>query len=301
MFGRLTSLCGAIIVSAGVSELCFADDKSVAPQNLDLASVLELPNDETMIRLRSGSQAKLKMPDNKTLAIRRSEGRLLVELQQKNEPTTITLVDQEAVTTSDRSTEVRLVDANFDGLRDLLVETGIGYGGVNVFFELLLGTETGFEVSLVHSDLSNPEIDPTLKQIRTSMRSGPNWHLGVYEIEDARPYLHMTTTAAGDGLEYVRFLTSDGSLAREMITDALQDDPEDWKPISLKLPQDALFPLRSEPDTASATTDALPEESTVLLRRLSKNKDFILVEHAKSGVNGWLKTEWLPMPEGLQF
>lgn len=300
MFGRLTSLCGAIIFFAGMSGICFAEDQSVAPKTLDLASVLELPNDETMIRLGSSSHARLSLPDNKTLTIRRSEGRLLLELQQAGEPTA-TLVDQEAVTTSDRSLEVRLVDANFDGLRDLLVETGIGYGGVNVFFNLLLGTETGFEASLAQSDLSNPEIDPALKQIRTSKRSGPSWHLEVYEITDTRPYLHMTTTAAGDGVEYVRFLKHDGTLDREMITDALADDPEDWKPISLKLPDDALFPLRSEPDTASTTKDALPESSTVLLRRLSEDKHFILVEHARSGINGWLKTEWLPMPEGLQF
>lgn len=301
MFGRLTGLCGAIVISAGVSEICFADDKSLVPHILDRASILELPNDETMIRLGAESEAKLQMPDDRILVMRRSEERLVVELQQNDEPATTTLVNQVSVTTTNRSTELRLVDANFDGLRDLLVETGIGYGGVNVFFKLLLGTQTGFEPSLAQSDLSNPEIDPTLKQIRTSTRSGPNWHLGVYEVEDQRPYLHMTTTAAGDGVEYVRFLETDGSLAREMITDALADNPEDWKPISLKLPKDALFPLRSEPDTASATADALPEDSTILLRRLSENKDFIFVEHAKSGVTGWLKTEWLPMPEGLQF
>lgn len=301
MFGRLSSLFGALIVFAGATEICFADEKLVTLSSLNKASVLELPNDETMIRLGTGSEARLTMSAEQTLIIRRNEGRLVLELAQEGIPETSVLVDQEAVTTSDRSTEVRLADANFDGVRDLLVETGIGYGGVNVFFDLLLGTETGFETSLAQSDLSNPEIDPTLKQIRTSMRSGPNWQLSVYEVEDARPFLHMITTAAGDGVEYVRFLKTDGSLAREMITDALADDPNDWKPISLKLPTDALFPLRSEPDSASATTDALPENSTVFVRKLSEDKLFTFVEHAKSGVSGWLKTEWLPMPDGLQF
>ncbi|MEP0522072.1 MAG: hypothetical protein ABJO09_17445 [Hyphomicrobiales bacterium] len=300
MFERLTCLCGAFILSIGVSGMCFADNTSVASEHLDQASVLELPNDETMIRLGSGSQARLTLSENTALAIQRSEGRLLLELKQLGEQDAI-LINQEAATASDRSIEVRLVDANFDGLRDLLVETGIGYGGVNVFFKLLLGTATGFETSWAQSDLSNPEIDPALKQIRTSMRSGPSWHLEVYEVADTRPYLHMTTTAAGDGVEYVRFLKQDGSLDREMITDALADDPNDWKPISLKLPKEALFPLRSEPDSASATKAALPESSTVLLRRLSVDKHFILVEHAKSGMDGWIKTEWLPMPEGLQF
>lgn len=301
MFGRLTCLLGTLIVLAGATEVCFADDKPVKLSMLQTASVLELPNDETMIRLGERSEAILTMSAQQTLIIRRTEGRLIAELAQNGEPETTVLINQKAVTSSDRSTEVRLVDANFDGVRDLMVETGIGYGGVNVFFKLLLGTETGFDVTSAQSNLSNPEIDPVLRQIRTSMRSGPSWHLSVYEVEDERPYLHMTATAAGEGVEYVRFLNSDGTIDREMITDALADDPDDWKPISLKLPKDALFPLRSEPDSASSTSDALPENSTVLLRKLSKDKDFTLVEHSKTGVLGWLKTEWLPMPEGLQF
>ncbi|MFK8033989.1 MAG: hypothetical protein AB8B94_07580 [Hyphomicrobiales bacterium] len=301
MLGRLTSLLGALLVITGASENCFANDKTITLSMPHTASVLQLPNDETMIRLGVQSEAILPVSSDQTLIIRRTEGRLIAELAQNDDPESIVLIDQEAVATSDRSTEVRLVDANFDGVRDLMVETRISYGGVNVFFKLLLGTETGFDARSAQSDLSNPEIDPVLKQIRTSMRSGPTWHLSVYEVEDERPYLHMTAVAAGEGVEYVQFLSSDGSIDREMITDALADDPNDWKPISLKLPKGALFPLRNEPNLASSTTDALPENSTVMLRKLSKDKLFTLVEHSKTGVIGWLKTEWLPMPEGLQF
>lgn len=301
MLGRLTKLCGALIFFAGSTQFCLADDHKAIVPDLIQASVLNLPDEATLIRLEADSEAKLELSTEQAITFQRSGNHLTAMLitDENTEPTI--LIDREAVTTSERAIEIRLTDANFDGIRDLLVETSIGYGGVNVFFDLLLGTESGFESVPVQTDLSNPEIDPVLKQIRTSTRSGPTWYLGVYEIEEERPFLHMTTTAAGDGIEYVRFMTSDGALEREMITDALADDPTDWKPIRLTLPKGALFPLRKDANTASEATDALPEDSDVLLLRLSEDKYFTLVEHAKTGVSGWLKTEWLPMPEGLRF
>nr|WP_306264547.1 hypothetical protein [Pararhizobium sp. IMCC3301] len=247
------------------------------------------------------SRAQIALDEDMSLVLMRSGNHIEASVQVRNSPSVAPLFDLVVATLPHQTLEARLSDVNFDGIRDLLVETQVGYGGVNVFFDLYLGTPTGFEPDTAEQGLSNPEIDQGRKQISTMMRSGPTWYRDIYLISNWRPYRFMTTTAAGRGISYARFLSDDGQLQQEMITDAVQEDPRDWQPVQLILPGGAPYPLRGEPDDASATTGALPDGSTILLRRFSEDRRFALVEHANNRMTGWLKTDWLPMPDGVRF
>lgn len=301
MIAHSVRIATALVVAFGASQVCFAIDPVVADEVVGQARILNLPNGETRMHMEQDSAGEISLGSDLSLALTRKGNRVLAFVQNRYAVHADQLFDLEVETLPHRTVEARLTDANFDGIRDLLIETQIGYGGVNVFFDLYLGTDTGFETQTAGQDLSNPEIDPEQEQITTMQRSGPIWRRGVYLIADLRPYHYMTTTAAGDGMEYVRFLTNDGKLDQEMITDALADDPKDWKPLRIELPEGAPFPLRGEPDDGSATSGALPDGSTIVVRRLSEDRKYTLVEHTKTHVSGWLKTEWLPMPDGVRF
>lgn len=301
MIAYSVRFAAVLVFALGVGQACFANDAVVADQIMRQARILDLPNGETRMHLEQDSAGQVELGPDLSLSLLRKGDRIVAFVQNQNAEHADQLFDLEVVTLSHRTVEARLADANFDGIRDLLIETHIGYGGVNVIFDLYLGTETGFEPLAAGQDLSNPEIDAEQKQITTMQRSGPAWRRGVYLITDGKPYHYMTSTAAGDGMEYVRFLTHDGKLDQEMITDALPEDPKDWEPLRIDLPEGAPFPLRGEPIDGSATSDALPDGSTIVVRRLSEDRKYTLVEHTKTHVTGWLKTEWLPMPDGVRF
>lgn len=305
MFAHLIRITTALAFAATAGFSAFADDTD-PPDNpfesaIGAAAILELPTGETRIHLGPNARAEIALNETTSLILMRNGSHIVGTVQPQNSPPAAPLFDLAAATLPQQTLEARLTDVNFDGIRDLLVETQVGYGGVNVFFDLYLGTRTGFETDIAERGLSNPEIDQDRKQITTLMRSGPTWYRDVYLISNLRPYRFMTTTAAGRGIAYARFLSDDGELQREMITNAVQEDPRDWQPLQLNLPRGAPYPLRGEPDDASATSGALPDGSTILLRRLSDDRRFALVEHSKTRITGWLRTDWLPMPDGVQF
>lgn len=301
MIAYSVRFAAALIVAFGASQVCFANDPVAAGEVIRQARILDLPNGESRMHMETNSAGIIALGPDLSLALTRKGDRVIASVRNRNMVHADQLFDLDVKTLPHRTVEARLLDANFDGVRDLLIETQIGYGGVNVFFDLYLGTETGFEPLAAGRDLSNPEVDLEQKQISTMQRSGPTWYRSVYLISDNRPYHFMTTTAAGDGIEYVRFLTNDGKLDQEMVTDALAEDPRDWKPLRIELPEGAPFPLRGEPDDASATSGALPDGSTIFVRRLSEDHRFVLVEHSKGEIKGWLKTEWLPKPDSARF
>jgi len=301
MFAYTVRSAAVLLIVAGAGQACLAAEPAASEHVIRQARILELPSGETRIHMEQDSAGEMALGADFSLSLERKGDRVVGFVQNLKADRTDQLFDLEVVTLPHRTIEARLTDVNFDGIRDLLMETQIGYGGVNVFFDLYLGTDTGFEPQTAGRDLSNPEIDPDQKQITTMQRSGPVWRRSVYLIADGRPYHYMSTTAAGDGMEYARFLTHDGKLDQEMITDALPEDPKDWEPLRIDLPEGAPFPLRGEPADDSVTSDALPDGSTIVVRRLSEDRKYALVEHTKSHVTGWLKTEWLPMPEGIRF
>lgn len=301
MYACSARFAAALLIASGAAQVCVANEPAAAAALDGQARILELPNGETRVHMERDSAGEMAIGEKLSLTLERTEDRVVAFVTNADTDQTDQLFDLQVSTLPHRTLEARIADVNFDGIRDLLIETQIGYGGVNVFFNLYLGTETGFESQAAARDLSNPEIDTEQRQITTMQRSGPLWRRSIYLVSKGRPFHYMSATAAGNGMEYVQFLTHDGKLDQEMITDALPENPEDWEPLRIDLPEGAPFPLRGEPADGSTTSDALPDGSTIMVRRLSDDRKFALVEHTKTHVTGWLKTEWLPMPDGVRF
>lgn len=72
-------------------------------------------------------------------------------------------------------------DINFDGHNDLAVMSGMGYGGVNYFYDFYLyNPKTSmFERTSILPQLSNPAFDLLHNKITWSIRSGPSWNSGA--------------------------------------------------------------------------------------------------------------------------
>lgn len=69
-------------------------------------------------------------------------------------------------------------DVNFDGNNDVALMTGVGYGGVNIFYDYYIfnPATNRLEKSDILLQISNPEITISAKTITSSFRSGPQWY-----------------------------------------------------------------------------------------------------------------------------
>ena len=79
-------------------------------------------------------------------------------------------------------------DVNFDGQTDIGLLTGVGYGGVNYFYDYYIFNPitSKLERSNTLKDISNPIIDTSHKTITSSFRSGPQWYTQNFVWDGSR-------------------------------------------------------------------------------------------------------------------
>lgn len=76
-------------------------------------------------------------------------------------------------------------DINFDGYNDLAVYSGIGYGGVNIFYTYYIFNHKfiRFEKDSILADISNPNFNSAKQQITSSYKSGPEWYIDTFQFD----------------------------------------------------------------------------------------------------------------------
>ena len=84
-----------------------------------------------------------------------------------------------------------LEDFDFDGIKDIGIPTGVGYGGVNIFYNVYrLDRKAGkFVAFAAKASICNPEFDATNKILITNSRSGPCWYGSDYKFDRGEPWL----------------------------------------------------------------------------------------------------------------
>ena len=83
--------------------------------------------------------------------------------------------------------EVLVEDFDFDGCKDIAVPTGIGYGGVNVYYQVYRLRQQAFQPVPWDWALCNPEFLPKERTILTNSRSGPFWYGTDYRMHKGKP------------------------------------------------------------------------------------------------------------------
>jgi hypothetical protein len=93
---------------------------------------------------------------------------------------------------------ILLDDFNFDGFTDIGIPTGIGYGGVNYFYDFYIYDRSSQRFkSLLSPDPDsggwcNPQLEQKSKTIFTSCKSGPQWYSQNYRFYRAKPYVYQS-------------------------------------------------------------------------------------------------------------
>lgn len=76
-------------------------------------------------------------------------------------------------------------DANFDSYKDLAIEIGNGYGGVNFFFNFYLfdPSDKKFKEVAELRSVCNPDIRSEERRILSSCKSGPGYEDTIYQFD----------------------------------------------------------------------------------------------------------------------
>lgn len=87
--------------------------------------------------------------------------------------------------------ELIVEDFDFDGIKDIGIPTGVGYGGVNIFYNVyrLDSNKNKFVVFAEKASICNPEFDSSNKILITNSRSGPCWYGSDYKFDRGNPWL----------------------------------------------------------------------------------------------------------------
>lgn len=91
---------------------------------------------------------------------------------------------------------VLLMDIDFDGYQDVGVLDGVGYGGVNYFWNFYRAdAQRGF---VQVGTIANPRRDDTMGTILSDSRSGPTWTRDVYRADGNALTLQFSRTFWGE-------------------------------------------------------------------------------------------------------
>ncbi|MFK7792377.1 MAG: hypothetical protein AB8B88_06875 [Devosiaceae bacterium] len=126
---------------------------------------------------------------------------------------------------------VLLMDVNFDGFLDVGVLDGVGYGGVNVFWNFFRADADRLFVPV--GTLSNPELDDVMGTVLSSSRSGPFWTREVFRPQGDGLRLQFSRTFWGE-FDLVEFPGLGKGLDVRAVISQIAPDP--WDEASLDDP-----------------------------------------------------------------
>ncbi|MBS2035264.1 hypothetical protein JST97_09755 [bacterium] len=119
----------------------------------------------------------------------RFQGREVLEVTIAGRKQSLPLESVASETNPQARGEVLVEDFDFDGCKDIAVPTGIGYGGVNVFYQVYRLRRQTLEPVPGDWAVCNPEFSPKDRTLLTNSRSGPFWYGTDYRVHQGKPWV----------------------------------------------------------------------------------------------------------------
>lgn len=184
-------------------------------------------------------------------------------------------------------------DIDGDGFRDLLIRTDIGYGGVNLFHDIVMYRDGTGWVNV--GTVSNPEFVAGLDGFTASGRSGPVWSHELWDLgPDGTPYLQRAQTITFGGFELRETFTPDQLLLERIIVAEGSDLTTVQLPVQAIIGPEGASAQSPDPDGMAMALWLEPGRA-VTLRDWDEMSNLVLVETA-DGVTAWIDAEALILP-----
>ncbi len=141
---------------------------------------------------------KLAPEQGKTVTVAITGDQVTATLPNKKSQNLSTKADvEEAAGDAHQVGLAQVGDFNFDGLQDVAMLNGNGYGGVNLFYRLFLWDKAKQQFSEFNEAISNPSLNVSAKELHTAQRDGPKWYSTTYRVDKGRLYPAIDTQMVG--------------------------------------------------------------------------------------------------------
>lgn len=184
-------------------------------------------------------------------------------------------------------------DFDFDGRKDLGIPSGVGYGGVNVFYTVYRyqpASDSFLPVGGKDFPVCNPEFSERAQVLLTNSRSGPMWYGLDYKFKQGKPWIfrRRSPVLLEDLLQGPDLLTlfETHSPQGKLIQSSLSCDSTQPKPVRAVLKQD--LPTSKLPG-ARGLSGLLRAGQTVTLDRVERYGSHLYVQAAAG---------WIMLPDG---
>ena len=113
-----------------------------------------------------------------------------------------------------RTEGAQVGDFNFDGLQDVAILNGNGYGGVNLYYQVYCWDKAKQQFQALDEAVSNPALDVKTQELQSAYRDGPKWYSTTYRVAKGQLYPAVETQMVGtDGAwEYDEFKNPAGKV-----------------------------------------------------------------------------------------
>lgn len=185
-------------------------------------------------------------------------------------------------------------DFNFDGWTDIAVPNGVGYSGVNYFYDLYtFQTSASKFVPLEfpsETGLCNPLIRIATRTIETDCKSGPKYYATDYRFDRGRPYIYrsaeMIVLSAFKEDAYLVYAVSTFNPAGTRLSLSISEDPHR-----------EVAPLRYLPVPKAALYSA-PRASAITSGYIVRGDAIRILSMLESEAGQWLKIAYQSRTSG---
>ena len=128
---------------------------------------------------------------------------------------------------------VSVSDFNFDGWADIAVPSGVGYSGVNYFYNLYTFQPSQSRFVLLEfpgdAGLCNPIIQIATRTIETNCKSVPRYYATDYRFARGKPYIYrsaeMVVLNVFNSDQYLVYAVSTFDSSGKLLRSSISDDP----------------------------------------------------------------------------
>ena len=181
--------------------------------------------------------------------------------------------------------DVKVSDFNFDGWTDIAVPNGIGYSGVNYFYELYAFQPSKSKFVPLEfpgeAGLCNPVIRVATRTIETDCKSGPKNYATDYRFARGKPYIYrsgeMVLLNAFDENNYLTYAVTTFNSSSQMLRSSISDDPHS-----------EVAPLRYLP-VPKATLYSAPRASAITPSYIVRNDAIRILSVLDGEAGQWLR------------
>ncbi len=179
---------------------------------------------------------------------------------------------------------VLVEDFDFDGFNDVGVASGIGYNGVNTFYDVQRYDPTTKKLVKLEGkdfEVSNPTFDTKNQILLSDSRSGPFWYGKDFKFSSSQPWVYRLRTfrnliwdSSEKFLEQSQVFNKAGQMVQSSVTDS--DAKGNPIPVTRTAPE-KLF-LFSAPKASAKTTNFIVRGDKVQVLEIAGKLDEVNIE-----------------------